>query len=408
MTLEDVQLAVKPIKERKQERLFYLDWLRIFATLLLFFFHTARVFSFENNYVENDIISPTIVIFFIFVIHTFHMPLFFLISGASTYLSLQKRGIKKYSFERVTRLFIPFILGILIVVPPQPFLASLTYQGYAGNYFNWMFFDYFQLGLGDIEGYRGDSMTPSHLWFIGVLFILSFVALPMIVLMERKDSNFIQKIGDFAEKRPFLTLYIIPTVIVTVAIALPIEIAGKNAVYYLACFLFGYIIVHEKNRERFGRLIKSIRLFLVLIMAIGYPIFIIYKYLRVYTEFGSSLMSYFIDGFGLGIVMWATILVLYSVFMEKGNRTGPVHKYSSQAAYPLYIQHQTWLFIVAYFVVQLPIHYGFKYVIILIGGFLLSIIGFEIIRRVNLLRIMFGMKWKKRLPSKTKIVNRSN
>ena len=67
MTLVDSQLAVKSLDENKQERLFYLDWLRIFATLLLFFFHAARVFSFENNYVENDIISPTLVIFFIFV-----------------------------------------------------------------------------------------------------------------------------------------------------------------------------------------------------------------------------------------------------------------------------------------------------------------------------------------------------
>jgi hypothetical protein len=332
------------------------------------------------------------------------MPLFFFISGASSYLSIKKRGLKKYSTERVLRLLIPFILGVLIVVPPQPFLAAKRFNAYSGNYFNWVFFDYFQTGLRDIEGYRG-TLTPAHLWFIGVLFILSFVALPIILLLERQDGKIFSKLILFAKRRPFLTLYIIPVVIATSFLALPVEIAGKNALYYLACFLFGYIIIRDPT---LGKLIARFRKILYIIMAIGYTIFILYYYLSIYTGFGNSTTSYIMNGFSLGLVMWATVLSIYSIFMEKMNRAGKIHRYASPAAYPLYIQHQTWIMVVAYFIVPLNIHYGWKYVIILIGGFLLSIIGFEIIRRVNILRIMFGMKWKKRLPSKIKTVNRSN
>jgi glucan biosynthesis protein C len=403
MILEGSQSAsIKPNIEIESQRLYYLDWLRIFAVFLLFLFHTARIFDIgEDNYVENAIPSPTITIIFIYMVNFFHMPLFFLISGASSNLSIRKRGIKKYCVERVLRLLIPFVFGLLVIVPPQPFLAAKTYNGYTGSYLNWLFFDYFLTGFGNIEGYRG-TLTPAHLWFIGVLFVLSFIALPIIVLLNRKDRLLMRKIGEYAEKRPFLTLYLIPVIIVTAIKAIPIEILGKHVLYYLACFILGYILVNDNN---LGFRIKQFRKYLVIIMGIGYPTIAVYEFLRYFTGFGNSTISYFVDGFGIGVIMWATNLTLYCVFMEKVNRTGFIHRYASQAAYPVYIQHQTWLVLIAYYIVPLNMHYGWKFVIIMSGGFLLSMIGFEIIRRVNILRFFFGMKWVPQLHHKKRNVN---
>ena len=84
-------ISLDPEYQNSQQRLFYLDWLRIFAVLLLFLFHTARVFDiWEENYVENTILSPVITILFISMLNVFHMPLFFFISGAEflTFISV--------------------------------------------------------------------------------------------------------------------------------------------------------------------------------------------------------------------------------------------------------------------------------------------------------------------------------
>lgn len=406
MVLEDNHsITMESDVAENKKRLYYLDWLRIFAVLLLFLFHTARVFDIgEENYVENAIPSPTITILFIYMLNLFHMPLFFVISGASTNLSINKRGMKQFSIERVLRLLIPFILGMFIIVPPQPFLAAKAYTGYTGSYLNWLFFDYFLTGFGDIEGYRG-TLTPSHLWFIGVLFVLSFIALPIIALLNRKDHLPMRKISNYAEKRAFITLYLIPVVIVTAVKAIPIEIAGKYMLYYFACFILGYILV---NDNKLGASIRQFRKYLLIIMSVGFPIVATYYFLRCFTGYGNPTISYFVDGFGIGFVMWATILTLYSIFMEKANRTGFVHRYASQAAYPVYIQHQTWLYIFAYLIVPLNMNYAWKFILIMIGGFALSVIGFEIIRRVNILRIIFGMKWVPQLHRKMKIVNNPN
>jgi glucans biosynthesis protein C len=90
-------------------RLHFIDWLRVLAVLLLFPFHTSRVFNAGNPfYVKSPYLSEglTWVLHFISV---WHMPLLFLLAGASTYFALKMRTPGKYAGERVMRLFVPLI-----------------------------------------------------------------------------------------------------------------------------------------------------------------------------------------------------------------------------------------------------------------------------------------------------------
>jgi fucose 4-O-acetylase-like acetyltransferase len=94
------------------------DWLRILAVLLLFPFHTLRVFNSEPFYVKASTLSSAAdwVISFTGV---WHMPLLFFLAGCSTYFALRKRTAGQYALERVKRLLVPLIFGIFVLVPPQ-------------------------------------------------------------------------------------------------------------------------------------------------------------------------------------------------------------------------------------------------------------------------------------------------
>ena len=52
-------------------------------------------------------------------ISVWHMPLLFLLAGASTYFALRKRSNRQYVGERVLRLVVPFVFGIFVLIPPQ-------------------------------------------------------------------------------------------------------------------------------------------------------------------------------------------------------------------------------------------------------------------------------------------------
>ena len=103
-------------------------WLRILAVLLLFPFHTARVFDiWEEFYVKNDQLS-TALTYFIAFMEPWHMPLLFLLAGAASWFALGRRSGGRYAGERAKRLLVPFIFGLLVLIPPQSYLGLLSHR----------------------------------------------------------------------------------------------------------------------------------------------------------------------------------------------------------------------------------------------------------------------------------------
>src|SRR5512139_2611518 len=103
---------------REPVRLYYLDWLRVLATLGVFLFHASNVFSgtgFEIANAESSEVILLIVTFF----YPWGMPLFFLIAGTGSWFALRRRTAGQYTRERCCRLLIPFLVGSLLLTPVQ-------------------------------------------------------------------------------------------------------------------------------------------------------------------------------------------------------------------------------------------------------------------------------------------------
>ena len=368
-----------------ESRKYYLDWLRIFATLLLFFFHTARCFDiWEINYIENSELSSWITILFVWVINIFHMPLFFFIAGTSSKLALQRKSFVKYSKNRFTRLFIPFIFGLLIIVPPQPFLAAKYHNGYLGSFFDF-YLNYFQTGFQDITGYRG-TFTPGHLWFIIILYAISIIALPIMKMLNSPSGTEFQE--KYFHHVNFIRIFIIPTLIIAISLIFP-KIVGKNIAYYFVVFLLGYLMIGNSEVEEF---IMQKKKNWLTISIIGLIIMTIYYMFRVYFNVNFGNLHILFSILAYSITMWAIILASVGYSKKYFNKSNNFHRYFAPASYPLYILHQTVIIIVAYFIVQWSVVYWVKFIIIIILAFGGSLVIYELIRRIKILNWAFGMK----------------
>jgi len=226
------------MRERRKD----IDWLRIFGILLLFPFHAARVFdSREFNYIHSDATSSACVAF-MNIIWPWFMPLMFLVAGIATWYALQKKDAGHYIKERVLRLFIPLVSGIILIVPIQGYMARLQQGTLNGGYFNYLFTQ-FLTDFSDISGYRG-TFTPAHLWFILYLFVFSCVLLPLFMhIIHARQKRCIGFIGHFFNKGWFLMLLFIP---LTVSEALP-DIGGKNPFFYGLYFTVGFLIASNEE-----------------------------------------------------------------------------------------------------------------------------------------------------------------
>jgi hypothetical protein len=165
----------------RHHRRYDIDWLRVVAVMLLIPFHTARIFDiWEPFYAKNAETNAALSYSVIALLTPWHMPLLFLLAGASTWFALGFRSGGQYARERFTRLLIPLLFGVLVVVPPQGYYALLT-QGQPPESFASFLATYFALDFGDLSGYFG-KFTPGHLWFILILHQTVIVAIGYYVV----------------------------------------------------------------------------------------------------------------------------------------------------------------------------------------------------------------------------------
>jgi len=370
------------------ERQYYIDWLRLMAVFLLFFFHTACVFHpWSNFYIKNDISSPIITYIFVWAVGHWYMSLFFLLAGSSTYYALQKRSGVEFSRERLKRLFIPLIFGTLILVPPISYLGLLNHSDYSQSFLTWLP-NFFHMQTADLDGYFLGGFTPGHLWFILHLLIYSLISLPLFLYFNRESGQkWIKRI---------VIILINPVVLFVLfpALLIPISkfpwIAGGNPLFYITFFIMGFILMSDK---RFVDKIDRYRHILLMLGIIPLAIFIFMDGMDYWPADTPGWVEGVIREYRNAFVPWFFILALMAYGRRSLNFSNRFLHYFAEGSYPIYILHQTAVVVMAFFVVQWDLEAGAKYFIIVALAFLVVIIVYDIlVRRVNIIRYLFGMK----------------
>ena len=237
----------------KLARRYELDWLRILAVLLLLYFHTAAIFytgDLGEFYIKNDQSSQAMSWFIIFV-HQWHMPLFFLLSGAGTRFALLFRSARQHVQERFNRLFIPFLFGTLVLVPPQVYYRLLSNPSYQDSYLQ--FYPQFFNGIRPQGNFEW-----SHLWFVIYLFVFSLIALPLFLHLKGAGAHLLSKLSLGIEKPGAILLLALPLAVIEAGLRprwpgfQNLYDDWANFCLYLLYFIYGYLIYSD---ARFGQAI---------------------------------------------------------------------------------------------------------------------------------------------------------
>ena len=94
-----------------------------------------------------------------------------------------------------------------------------------------------------------------------------------------------------------------------------------------------------------------------------------------------------------GLLGWCWIIGLLGLARRFLNFSNEFLAYANEAVLPFYILHHTLIYIIGYYVTQWSGSIGSKFMIISIISFTIIMAIYEmLIRRINLLRFLFGMK----------------
>ena len=322
-------------------------------------------------------------------IAVWQMQLLFLIAGMSTAFALSKRSGGQYLLERVIRLFVPFLFGIAVLVPPMTYITQIA-QGKTLTF--WQHYANFYRLSPDLAGIGG-NFTPAHLWFILFLFLFSVIALPLFLLLKshRSEGALRGMAGLFSKPMGLLLLGLV------VAAAGSTEIMGaQNPVYYIVVFISGYLLATDERYQ------KAIARDWPWMLALGIALEVMRQTGLPYARTVDNTLPRALVDVAMEFNSWVWVLAILGAgqrFLNFGSRT---LRYLSEASYPFYILHLLMLTVVTYFLAPVPAGVLVKYPLIVAAAFAITFALYEIARRIAPLRFLLGMKMDQARPQATR------
>jgi glucans biosynthesis protein C len=365
--------------ETSLNRYHYLDWLRVLGVLLLIPFHVALIFVFDPYtimYIRDEVNSPVLASMTGFI-HLWHMPILFFIAGSATYYSLNFRSPAQYIRERISRLLVPLLFGIFTYIPFTIYIQHSNLFSMQAGYIR-----FFQIDFAHIDGMTG-TFTPAHLWFILFLFVYSTVGVPILLTLQRSDK-FQKRVNGWVAvtNSPLrLSAWGIPLVIAAATGIL----GDMNPIYYFLIFFYGYLIASHINFQ------EAIKNFMWAMLSLGLFAGAVNVVLPVY-RFEVWSPQWIVLGFIYQMGRWWLTLAILGLGHRFLNFTNKALQYASEAAMPFYLLHMTFSVITGYFIVQLNLFVAIKYLLIVLSATIFTWLTYELVKRWNVARWLFGMK----------------
>lgn len=368
-------------------RYFDLDWLRLFALLFVFLYHSAKPFGFDSWHINNAERSAGFDAW-LGLLAVWIIPVLFFVSGMSIALSFRERSAGQFVRERLQRLLVPFLLGVFVLAPPQVYVERISRTQFAGSLPAFLphYFDGLYLGYGGTGNFAWHGL---HLWYLGVLLLSSLLLLPLFLSLRGEGGRYwLARLGGWLRKPGAIFLPAIPLMLLSGGLD-PATLGRRdlgewNVFIYPVLISLGFVLTSSTNFSALAWRYRWIAL------PVG---FVPGAIAEVFdgTTYGSP--EYFIGFAARALFMWCLIVSLVGFFYSLRDRRSYFLGYASEMGMPFYILHQPIILAVDLVVLQLNLPPIAKYGIIVATCLPLVVLTYEaLVRRFNPVRFLFGMR----------------
>ncbi len=372
-----------------RERLFYADWLRIAAFVLLVLYHTGMLYVPWDYHVKHDPTSPALEPW-MRLTNPWRMSLLFVVSGLATGLMLGRPGLTR---QRAKRLLLPLLFGMAVVVPPQAWLQVRDQFGHAGGYADFLAL-YFTGYRGFCHG--GDCLrlpTWNHLWFLPYLWCYTALLLAALRWLPRAPLS---RAADALARVPGGALLVVPVLVLAALRATLLPRFGEThalAGDWWAHATYGAMFA-------FGMLLARRPVLLAALESLRWPA------LAAAVAAWGVLFAWWAWGAGLGDLpegwrlalrttfateQWCAIVAAFGFARRHLNRDHPWRAPLTEAVFPLYIFHQTVIVGAAVALRPLALPAGAEALVVVVLAFAGGIAAWQLARRIGWLRPWMGL-----------------
>jgi glucans biosynthesis protein C len=395
-----------------------LDVMRAFVVAGLVVFHSAVVFASGTSWFINDPRpSPGFTVFLLWG-SLWGMPLLFVVSGMGARYALRSRSARSFLRERLGRLGVPLLTGLVLLVAPMFYLNRLGEPGFHEPY--WRFWLRFLNPAAIATGIPatgtwhagGDEFDPAHLWFLFSLLVFSIVLVPAFGWLRRPHgARLIDRLAGLAERHPTAALLVAAVPIMTVEAALGPDknTGGWERLTYLFFFLYGYRLASDRRFEQTLRRLRWWALVCAVLASV-----LLAMAAKILDPSGADVVSGISPPVsaaqGLAGWLWTAAILGFAGTVAarlttarpagspaelpaSASRWRRVAHYGNEAVLPFYVLHEPVIVAVAWVIVGWSAPLLAKYLSVVAVSFVLTLALYEgLVRRFQLSRFLFGMK----------------
>jgi hypothetical protein len=384
----------------KQERRYDLDWLRTFAFGVLILYHIGMYYVADWGWHIKSSNTSVVLQDIMLLTNTWRMSLLFFISAIALAFVQQRYSSWLLVNVKSVRLLLPLLFGMFVIVAPQAYYEALSQQLIEPGFINfWL--DYINPSTDLLTEHHSmiGLLTWNHLWFLPYLWCYS-----LIFIVFRKPIVHFAK-SFFIRKLPTtLALVFIVLSLTFVWLALRQKFPSTHALVddwynhgkYFLVFFVGYMFALQKSWWQF--VIDKRRIFLVLAL-LGYAFIVAdrhnaFELLASQFETNSSVRFFY--GIVLSINHWAWIFCVVGFAGYWLNKPSKTLSYATEAILPWYLLHQTLIIVFAWWLKPLMLPPQIEVLFLIVMTTTGCLIGYEVIKRISVLRFLSGLKLIKR------------
>jgi len=387
------EAGVSPDLTQASGRKVEFDYLRVFVITLVLFHHAVLAYTTSASMnLENPIATTTPIaddrrwIGFDLIVafnETFFMPLLFFVSGIFAWQSLARMGARKYFAGRLKRLGLPFLIGVLLLIPLAYYPAQLEVGLIKGVEVTY--------GAFWLEMVRSGFGTAGPLWFLWLLLAFS----GLISLLYRAaplPGGFIRGRLNILLGRPVAFFGVL--IGISIAAYLPVAIifgplrwigigpfnaqAGR-ILLYLVYFLGGAAVgAYGIDRSEF-RSDGAIAMLWWRWLAIGLVSFIVFIIMvAVVTAKDRTIVS----EIAFVVCCGATVFGITGLFLRFAKRRVTIFDSLSENSYGIYVVHYVFITWLQYLLIGSGLSPIVKGIVVFAGTLILSWTLVAAIRRI--------------------------
>ena len=383
------------ISSDQSSRRYDVDWLRLIAFMLLIYFHAAIVFIPAGIPMIQNHQSSLVLQMFVAFLQEFRLGLLFIVSGIGVSYALGKRDRAAFFRERAQRLLVPLVFGILVVVPPMVYLEKLFTNQFNGSF--WQFYPEIFQGV-----YPTGALSWHHYWFVAYLFIFCILAWPIMQRIRNLPPN--HSLAQWLTQPSTsnrLFVGVLPLLIIE--LTLRAHFPGfrdlindwASFTHWAYLFLVGFVI---GNIPGLLNIARAARWQATVVGTLASTAMFLCFFSLDSAKFsplhdGNTHVLEYIGFITLKCVnAWSWLLACLGWSSRWLNRPSRFLTYANAAVYPVFCLHLPVSVGLSYLIVRQPWVWWEKYLFITTGVVVICFIFYELIKRSNLLRPLFGLK----------------